>query len=165
MARFLIIPALVAAFLLLPLNARAADSAEQERDDIVLKGAERVHPYLWHGVGVAGMGGVLLILGVTFNALADREYDTYRDMLTNERISAAITAGEKKETYLTRANDHLSEGKEYAATRTALYISGGILALTGTVLMLLSEEKKDDAAKFTALFDGHGVYAAMSIPF
>lgn len=165
MARFLIIPALVAAFLLLPLNARAADSAEQERDDIVLKGAERVHPYLWHGVGVAGMGGVLLILGVTFNALADREYDTYRDMLTNERISAAITAGEKKETYLTRANDHLSEGKEYAATRTALYISGGILALTGTVLMLLSEEKKDDAAKFTASFDGHGVYAAMSIPF
>ncbi|GEM_PF-1631397 len=165
MGRFLIVPALVAAFLLFPLNARAEDAAGQDRDDIVLKGAERVHPYLWHGAGVAGMGGLLLILGVTFNALADREYDTYRDMLTDERIAAAINAGEKKETYLTRVNDHLDEGKEYAATRTALYISGGILALTGSVLMLLTEEKKDDTTKFTASFDGRGVYAAMSISF
>ncbi|HNT28710.1 MAG TPA: hypothetical protein PKH10_11110 [bacterium] len=165
MGRFLIVPALLAAFLLSPFYARAEDTTEQNRDDIVLKGAERVHPYLWHGAGVAGMGGLLLILGVTFNALADREYDTYRDMLTDERITAAINAGEKKETYLTRVNDHLNEGKEYAATRTALYISGGILALTGSVLMLLTEEKRDDTAKFTASFDSNGVYAALSLSF
>ncbi|HOW52759.1 MAG TPA: hypothetical protein PLV42_12040 [bacterium] len=142
----------------LPFTAQAGD------DVSLTKNVETTHPYLWHGVGLAGGGALIFIVGIAFNAAADSEYDKYDSMMSEAKMKAAIAAGETKIDYTARADSHLADGKSYAATRTVSYVAGGILALTGGILMLLTEEKST-VPKFAATTDGKGVYANLTLSF
>ncbi len=149
---------LLMVFIALPVTAWAGDTVA------LTEKVETTHPYLWHGVGLAGGGALMFIIGIAFNAAADKEYDKYDSMMSETAMKAAITAGETKAAYTARADEHLKDGKSLAATRTVSYVAGGVLALTGGILMLLTEEKST-APKFAATTDGKGVYANLTLSF
>ncbi len=135
------------------------------------KTVETMRPYLWHGVGFLGAAGVLFVNGLIFNALADHSWDEYQKRADPDYIARrlsettpdrynALAAAEKA-----KADDYLREGKSYATTRTISYVAAGTFAVTGIILILITEEKVKEPPLLGFSLTPHGAAASLTLRF
>lgn len=125
-----------------------------------LKGkSETLRPYLWYGVGLAGLGVILAATGGGMFALASKEYDKYNSM-TNPLNLINVKPGDEQ-SYMKSAEDHRSKGKTYNNAGIGLIVSGGAMAIAGTVLIFITKEKP----MVSFYTDGRGVMLSYSMDF
>ncbi len=153
---------MIAAGALLFLVFPSLSAGEQET-------TETIRPYLWYGVGFLGAAGAFFINGLVFNALADHSWDEYKKRADPDYIAQRLS-GTAPDQYgalaiaeKAKADGYLQDGKSYATTRTISYVAASTFAVTGMILVLLTEEKVKDPPILGFSLTPHGAGAAASL--
>jgi len=128
---------------------------------------ETVYPYKWWGLGLLLGGAALVGGGIAFDVLADKEYDTYRDMSTPEAIEEAMKKSDfSRSAYDEKMKKVYDRGKTYDTLRIVGYAVGGAMAATGIVLMAIPEDVRViDLEGFSVASHGDGVMLSFSTGF
>lgn len=109
-------------------------------------------PYFWYGVGVASGGLLTALGGIVCNHFADKKYDEYESLSSEERILEEMAKPDfDRDAYLARIARAKSDGNDLVWVRNGLYIAGAAIFAGGVVLAFfpeLDDEKKKVSVRF-----------------
>ncbi len=130
-----------------------------------IKVKEKYRPYLKTGIILSVIGVGLSVGGFFgFNAVSSHQYDLYLKNTTDIAISNAILQGKTKEDYLEEINKYKTKGDRYKTLAITSGITGGILAISGIVLILIPRER-EILKKVSFFVSDNAFYAQLNLNF
>ncbi len=145
----------------------AAESPMPLQTTAGFDGFKKRFPYFWYGVGVAAGGALVAIGGIVCNHYADKKYDEYESLSSEERILEEMAKPDfDRDAYLARIDRAKSDGNDLVWVRNGLYIAGAAIFAGGVVLAFfpeLDDEKKKVSMRLVPAYlpGGAGVWFDM----